>query len=384
MKIFIVSFLLICATALQVHAQSIANVNRLNIYSKILDQERPILIYTPQSYEDEKYAAYDVIYVFDAQNREEFDLVHSSLSYLNFSKKIIVVGVCSPYYEETNYVRNDDYLPKPINNPSYYPTNNPNAENFWKYFTEEVVPYIDNNYRTTDAKFAVGHSLSASFVVDKTIHFPGFFKGTIAVSPNFAYDEFRLANDFTTLDFTKIKENTFLYTSQADEFKTMPKTWNEGYEKFKNFIEQKKELGKLTLLNKEFPEENHWGSYLPSLVYGLKNLKNFMDNNPNAPKGEFQTITFQVSVPDKNDEVYIVGNQENLGNWNPAKVKFKKITDYDRELKIKVQFPIEFKITRGSWQSEGATNENDGGNIVISKPDSSKIITLKVLQWFDK
>ena len=51
---------------------------------------------------------------------------------------------------------------------------------------------------------------------------------------------------------------------------------------------------------------------------------------------------------------------------------------------LKVQFPLEFKITRGDWKTECATNENDGDNILISKPIKSKVINLKVIQWFDK
>ena len=34
---------------------------------------------------------------------------------------------------------------------------------------------------------------------------------------------------------------------------------------------------------------------------------------------EFTTIT--VLVPNKTDEVYVVGNQEVLGNWQPDEVK---------------------------------------------------------------
>ena len=210
------------------------------------------------------------------------------------------------------------------------------------------------------------------------------FRGYIAVSPNFAYDEYRLASEFSKFDINSLKENKFLYTSQSDEYKTMPEQWNIGYEKFKKYISQKQEFGKLTLINKEFPEENHWGVYLPSLTFGLKNLNTFIQNNPEKPNGVFQTITINVKTLNKDDEVYIVGNQESLGNWNPSKIKMNKISDFQRTITLKVQFPLEFKITRGDWKTEGATNENDGDNILISKPIKSKVINLKVIQWFDK
>lgn len=380
--VFVLLFCLFSLT--KIKAQEIANVQETTIKSKILNQKRPILIYTPQDYNDNTLTSYDVIYVFDSQNREEFDLVHSAIGFLNFSKKFIIVGICSPYYQETDYSRPNDYLPKPVNVSFYQLTKNPNSDNFSKYLTDEVFPFINSKYRTTNNNYAIGHSLSASFVLDKFINSTDVFRGYIAISPNFAYDDYRLANEFSKFDNNSLKENKFLYTSQSDEYKTMPEQWNIGYEKYKDNISQKQDSGKLTLINKEFPEENHWGVYLPSLTFGLKNLNTFIQNNPEKPNGEFHTITINVKTLNKDDEVYIVGNQESLGNWNPSKIKMNYISDFQRTITLKVQFPLEFKITRGDWNSEGATNENDGDNILISKPFKSNVINLKVIQWFDK
>lgn len=380
--VFVLLFCLFPLT--KIKAQEIANVQETTIKSKILNQKRPILIYTPQDYNDNTLTSYDVIYVFDSQNREEFDLVHSAIGFLNFSKKFIIVGICSPYYQETDYSRPNDYLPKPVNVSFYQLTKNPNSDNFSKYLTDEVFPFINSKYRTTNNNYAIGHSLSASFVLDKFINSTDVFRGYIAISPNFAYDDYRLANEFSKFDVNSLKENKFLYTSQSDEYKTMPEQWNIGYEKYKDNISQKQDSGKLTLINKEFPEENHWGVYLPSLTFGLKNLNTFIQNNPEKPNGEFHTITIKVKTLNKDDEVYIVGNQESLGNWNPSKIKMNYISDFQRTITLKVQFPLEFKITRGDWNSEGATNENDGDNILISKPFKSNVINLKVIQWFDK
>ena len=383
-KIFVFVLLFCLFPIIKIRAQQIAKIQETTIKSKILNQKRPILIYTPQDYFDNTLTSYDVFYVFDSQNREEFDLVHSLIGFLDFSKKFIVVGISSPYYKETNYSRTNDYLPKPINKTKYDATENPNSDNFWKYVTEEVFPFINSKYRTTNNKYAIGHSLSASFVIDKFINYTDVFRGYIAVSPNFSYDEYRLANEFSKFDNNSLKENKFLYTSQADEFKTMPEPWNIGYEKFKNYISQKQDFGKLMLINKEFPEENHWGVYLPSLTLGLKNLNTFIQKNPEKPKGEFHTIKFNVKTLNKDDEVYIVGNQESLGNWDPSKIKMKNVSDFQRTITLKVQFPLEFKITRGDWKNQAATNENDGNNILLSKPPKSKKVNLKVLQWFDK
>ena len=59
------------------------------------------------------------------------------------------------------------------------------------------------------------------------------------------------------------------------------------------------------------------------------------------------TQTIKVIVPNKTDDVYITGNQEALGNWNPNQVKMEKISDYERSISVDLSYPAEFKFTKG-------------------------------------
>ena len=367
------------------YSQQTAVLKEIDYDSKILNQKRPIYIYTPWEYNERDLVSFDVIYVFDAQNREFFDLVHSSLNYIFQKKKFIVVGISSPAYDDIEYYRNSDYLPKPINiNIEKYQTNKPNAENFWKYFTEEVITYVNNNYRTTNVNYLIGHSLSASFVLDKSINNSNSFKGFICISPNLAYDNDRLANDFLKIDFNKPTENKFLYLSQSNEPKTWAKPWGAAYEKVKSFVENSKNLGKYDIFFKEFPNYNHQTTVIPSVIESINLLSNFIDKNPYSLKGSSEEIILKITVPNKEDEVFITGNQESIGNWNPSKIKLKKVSDFERELKLNVKFPMEFKITKGSWETEGFTNQttNDGENIIINNP-KEKTINLRVNAWVE-
>lgn len=365
-------------------AQGISRVETLQIKSEILRQDRPILVFTPRFYDERELVSYDVIYVFDAQNREMFDMVHAAMGFTDKPRGCIVVGICSPPYPEQDYYRNSDYLPKPVNVTELHLTKKPNAENFWKYVTDEVMPFIDKKYRTTSEKYAIGHSLSASFVLDKAINVPSVFKGSLAISPNLAYDEYRLANDFVAADFNKPDEKKFLYISQGNEPVKMREEWGIGYKKVKTFIDAKDDFGKYTVLVKEFPEENHLHTYVPSLMYGLKKLNAFVGSNPAKPGGDQWLVTFKVTVPEKDDDAYIAGNQYSLGDWDPGKVKLKKVSDLEREITLSVQFPIEFRITRGSWDSKAATNQSEDDNIVIAKPAKNKTFKVKVEAWYDK
>ena len=73
MKLKFGLILLFIVFFLQTFAQSIARVENLKIHSKALNQEREILIYTPVDYDWRTNEYFNVIYVFDSQNREFFD-----------------------------------------------------------------------------------------------------------------------------------------------------------------------------------------------------------------------------------------------------------------------------------------------------------------------
>ncbi|MEY8848554.1 alpha/beta hydrolase-fold protein [Psychroserpens sp. XS_ASV72] len=365
--------------------QEVAKLDIISIKSKFLSQEREILIYTPWLYEERDLVSFDVIYVFDSQHRELFDLVHSASNFIMGSKKFIVVGIQSPGYPEIDYYRNNDLFPMPINVPlEGYNVQNPNAENFWKYVNQEVFPLISETYRTTNKVYLIGHSMSASFVLDKLIKHPDLFTGVIAISPNLAYDENRLAQDFINTKFDEISDGKFIYISQANEYFSFGEKWVKAYEKVKEFIEHQNATEKHTVLLKEYPNENHWSVYLPSLSFAMNNFKEFVNNNPYIPNGNKKQITFKVRVLEENDNAYITGNQESLGNWDPSKVKLTKTSTLEREITLEVQFPLEFKITRGNWESQAFTNQttNDGENIIIFNVD--KEVSLKVEQWNDR
>ncbi len=365
------------------YAQQTATLTEVEIQSKILNQTRPVYIYLPAEYQERDLVSFDVIYVFDAQNREIFDLVHAASNFVSLKRKFIVVGISSPAYQDVEYYRIYDYLPKPLNvSLEKYQADKPNAENFWKYFSEEVMPFVNKNYRTTNDRYVVGHSLSASFVLDKAIHAADVFKGFICISPNLAYDKDRLADDFLKMNFNQPIENKFLFISQADENISFGKTWGEAFNKVKAFIKNSESLGRYNIVIREFPKFNHYATVLPAVPEGLNLLYDFIEKNPYALNGASKEITFRVTVQNKNDQPFITGNQESLGNWNPSKVKLNYISDFEREIKLKVKFPIEIKITKGNWESEVYTNQttNSGENIVINNIETN-IIHLKITQW---
>ncbi|MFN5416848.1 MAG: alpha/beta hydrolase-fold protein [Flavobacteriia bacterium] len=97
-----------------------------------------------------------------------------------------------------------------------------------------------------------------------------------------------------------------------------------------------------------------------------------------------ELTTIRVSVPNQTDEVYIVGNQESLGNWQPDKVKLNKISEYEREISLSLTFPAEFKFTRGNWDSEAVINQLSGQPNFILKNKPIQYEYYKIQGWTDQ
>jgi predicted alpha/beta superfamily hydrolase len=95
-----------------------------------------------------------------------------------------------------------------------------------------------------------------------------------------------------------------------------------------------------------------------------------------------ELTTIKISVPKKTDEVFIVGNQKNLGDWQPDKIKMKKTSDFEREISLNLTFPAEFKFTRGNWDSEAIVEDYQYGSNIILKNNSFDL-KYKILHWKD-
>jgi len=96
-------------------------------------------------------------------------------------------------------------------------------------------------------------------------------------------------------------------------------------------------------------------------------------------------ITFVLTSPDlpDNTSVYITGSVEQLGSWNPGKVKMDSRGNHTwtKEITINGPLSIEYKYTLGTWEREGA--QADGSPLSNFVVDASQDRTVKdtVLFW---
>jgi predicted alpha/beta superfamily hydrolase len=354
------SLIIMLLTSIFANGQSI---EKITIYSEILNQDRNLLVYKPSDFYYYPNKKFEVIYVFDSQNREMFDLVHSSLNFISPEHHFIVVGIQSPFIEiaDNFYARNDDMLPKAKDEKTrqkYFSDGlNGNAENFRKHIEGEVFPFIENNYRTFPLRVAVGHSNSATFSSYCFLEKPKMFDAYLIQSPNFAYDNNQFVNRFSEFNFNTIKKDKFIFLTNANESKkTGWKGWKEAREKVYSLL-QNIDSNKVHLVLKKYPNSTHINSYLKSSIDGLtsfidyqfKTAKNIIrynefleskkliklnpDNinilaylcfNDSKPNEALQVINWAINKFPNNDNLYDSRGEfyESIGNKKKAKESY--------------------------------------------------------------
>jgi predicted alpha/beta superfamily hydrolase len=149
-----------------------------SVKSDILKQTRKLNVFLPEGYKD-KDARYPVIYVLDADGRDQHIVPTARFLFVNNKMpQTIIVGVL-------NIDRNHDFLP---DSSKSAPTGG-GADNFLRFFKEELIPHIDGNFKTNPFRVIVGHSFGGVFAMHVFLNDPDLFEGYLAIDPSFWYKD---------------------------------------------------------------------------------------------------------------------------------------------------------------------------------------------------
>ncbi|MCO4820867.1 MAG: hypothetical protein KC469_02285 [Flavobacteriaceae bacterium] len=166
MKSIFFILLLISSTISHAQPESIDNVIGQNytFASKILNEDRTIQIYTPSSYSESLDKNYPVLYILDGQRLflDGVSVVQSFTSQFQLSPDIIVVGINNKYPDRFNH-----FL----------------GTNFLDFIENEVVSYIEDQYRTSKERLLFGWEYAGAFVIESMIKRPQLFNAHLAASP---------------------------------------------------------------------------------------------------------------------------------------------------------------------------------------------------------
>jgi hypothetical protein len=180
--------------------------HEITLESISLGEERVISIYLPEAYE-QSIQKYPVLYVLDgnAHFHHASGAVHF-LSNPGYMPQMIVVAI-------QNVDRTRDFSPVHVDN---MPTSG-GAEKFLDFIAGELVPYINENYRTSSYDILVGHSFGGTFANYTLLEKPGLFDAYIAISPFLQFAENYMVEESKTKLRSKYENSIYFYMTLGEE-----------------------------------------------------------------------------------------------------------------------------------------------------------------------
>jgi len=180
-----------------------AQVTSEKFESRKLNSTRDLKIKLPNNYDPESDLKHPVIIVFDAEYL--FDPVSGQVSYQTYFDEMpesIIVGIVQG--KERFY---DSYFDEVSGLPFE------SGDRFYKFVDQELIPYIDSKYNTSNFKVAVGHDLMGNFINSFLFQDSPVFQAYINLSPDFKGTMSQ--NVATRLEW--LENDIFYYMATADE-----------------------------------------------------------------------------------------------------------------------------------------------------------------------
>ncbi|UCC82977.1 MAG: tetratricopeptide repeat protein [Gemmatimonadota bacterium] len=238
--------------------------HRIAIASQHLGETRDLLIRLPRGYADEggpNSARYPVLYVLDGGDYfEPFGGVVQYLTMYDMVPELIVVAI--PHGDRMKELT---FSPSNEENGDW-PTSG-GAESFQRFLEEELIPVIDESYRTYPFRILVGHSLAGLFALESLARSPDLFQATIALDPSLYWNQFEWLKNAATLFDGVSNWRHFLFISgeRKDEEET------RRLAEFQSLVEARAPEG-FEYHYACYPEENHASVGLPGFYQDLKQL----------------------------------------------------------------------------------------------------------------
>ncbi|MEY2486004.1 MAG: hypothetical protein QOH39_1652 [Verrucomicrobiota bacterium] len=169
--------------------------------SKILGNQRDVLVYLPRGYRRSLRRRYPVLYLHDGQNVFDAATAFSGVEWgvdetaqllvrKRLIEPVIIVAIAN-----TGENRIDEYAPSPgaiLESASEEKRSRGLGKKYGRFLTEELKPYVDRKYRTKrGAEFTGlgGSSLGGLVTMACGLWFPNVFSRLIVMSPAVWWDD---------------------------------------------------------------------------------------------------------------------------------------------------------------------------------------------------
>ncbi|MEO2050915.1 MAG: alpha/beta hydrolase-fold protein [Allomuricauda sp.] len=237
--LFIAILLAVSGTKAQINASNnVVGTNHI-VHSKLLGEAREVQIYLPEGYrESEK--AYPVVYVLDGQ-RFFLHVVSVNQSFLQFqlAPEFIIVGIKNSY-------------------PDRFQNFGEGKENFKGFLQDELMPYVNKQFRTNGENLLFGWEYGGSFAFHLMLEQPNLFNAYLIASP------FPIFDAIDDLDTSSSMETQLYFAVSPDEYDVRHST-----EKLNEKLKAHPIEG-LAWTYFEFELEEHRSTGYPTLYHGLR------------------------------------------------------------------------------------------------------------------
>lgn len=162
----------------------------ITLHSNVLGEKRALRIFTPASYNSAKdsYPTFPVLYLLDGT--DHYVHVTGLVDYLARKGRIppmIVVAI-------GNTKRTRDLTPthtlRSANGKEHDALESSGgAGKFFEFIRDELIPYVERNYRVAPFRILNGHSFGGLFAIKVLLESPQTFQAYVAVSPSLWWDQ---------------------------------------------------------------------------------------------------------------------------------------------------------------------------------------------------
>jgi predicted alpha/beta superfamily hydrolase len=255
-------------------ASDIVVGKKITIRSSVLNEDRELLISLPDSYSDNNYTRYPVLYLLDGQKFfRSFSGVVKQLS-SDASPQVpemIVVGITSqqrvrdssPTHSLNGYSGREE--------KGYEVSGG--ADNFLAFIKTELITFIDANYRTNSYRTFVGYSFTGLPVLHSLFEYPEIFNSYLVIDFSAWWDsEVTLKNMkmFFREYSGSAKKDVFIATENRVYNVVYPESTNPTWRFIQAFRKQRPVSISFGYKRYGYKEENHHSMPLVSFIDGLK------------------------------------------------------------------------------------------------------------------
>ena len=248
------------------------------LYSKAVQDSFSLYVQLPKGYAAHRKRRYPVVLVLDAN--AYFDIVASETRKLKSATPPIVVGIGYRDALQMDSLRQRDYL-YPAAPPADSLPISGGGKRFLSFFQHELLPYLDQNYRTdASSRTLMGHSFGGYFVLYALIEAlrtdTCYFRHYVAASPSLYYGNEHLRREFTAASkaTTHPKEQTLYLTMGGQELDGRNAESAANKAAFDAFVEllSANQFPSIKQQSTIYPGYTHMETAVPSFTENLKRL----------------------------------------------------------------------------------------------------------------